>query len=148
MTNSDETTMTAETRTRIGAIGVLGGGIGVALIIVAWLERAYAPGVGWLWLALTVALGGIGVDLLQRFHGRGQVCAPGPRPSPLQVSCLALQAVGVILFQSAQSAPFQVALPLLSAAWLPLACVVAGALGLGVLSVVGTCRDADLAGRV
>lgn len=135
-------TMVIQTRTR-WRLGALLSGIGVlcALLMSVSLERFLLPGSGWLWLALTMMLGGIGVDLLQRWHGRGAVCSPNFRPSPLQISCLASQAVGVVLFQQA---PFA----FLSPGWLPFVFVIGGVLGLGVLSVLGSCRDADLRDRV
>jgi hypothetical protein len=122
--------------------------LGSAIAIVIWLERARAPGAGGLWLAATVALGGVGVDLARRRHGVGATCATGPRLRPLQVSGLALQAVGIILYQSAQSEAFTAALPALTAPWMPVACIVGGVLALGIISTTSDCRDAELRGRV
>ncbi len=119
-----------------------------AAMVISWLEQNLAPGAGWLWLWLSVALGGVGVDLLRRRYGMGSACATGPQVRPLQVSCLALQASGVVLYQGGQNPAFVAALPMLSAAWLPLLCIVGGMLGLGVLSVSCSCRDAELHGRV
>ncbi len=126
-----------------GGLGVIGAGV-----IVAWLERRLAPGAGWIWLTLTVALGGAGVALLRRIRGQGLSCALGPRLRPLQVSGLALQALGALLFHYAQNPAFQGALPLLAAPWLPLACVLSGLLVLGLVSISADCRDAELRGRV
>lgn len=134
-------------RAALHTVGVLASA-GAALAVVVGLERAYAPGAGGLWLALTTVFGGIGVELARRRAGKGAICRPGPRVSPLQVSCLALQAVGIILYHNAQNPLFRAAFPALTEAWIPLACILGGVLGLGVLSVSGSCRDADLAGRV
>lgn len=122
--------------------------MGSVIAVIVWLERTVAPGSGGLWLALTAVLGGIGVELAQRRHGKGATCLPGPRMQPLQVSCLALQATGVLLYHSAQNAIFAATFPILTATWLPLACILGGVLGLGILSISGSCRDADFAGRV
>jgi hypothetical protein len=141
--------MASHTTTRLVQHSSLGLGLaGAAIAVVIWLERAYVPGVGWLWLALSVTFGGIGVALLRRRAGRGAACTPGPRLSPLQVSFLALQVVGVVLYHNAQNAQFRAAFPALSAGWLPLLCIVGGVLGLGILSINGACRDVDLEGRV
>jgi hypothetical protein len=141
--------MTTRPTTRIGGLVGLGlASASAAVAVIMWLERTYAPGVGWLWLALTIALGGVGVTLMQRRSGSGAVCAPGPRVSPLQISCLALQAAGVLLYHNAQNPLFRAAFPVFSVGWLPLLCILGGVLGLGLLSINGTCRNADLEGRV
>jgi hypothetical protein len=127
----------------IGGSGLIG-----AIAIIVWLEQGLAPGAGWTWLALTTALGGGAVAVLRRVRGQGLSCALGPRLRPLQVSGLALQALGALLFHYGQHPAFQAALPPLAAPWLPLACVVGGLLVLGVVSITGDCRDAELRGRV
>ncbi|MGQ9927464.1 MAG: hypothetical protein ACUVS4_11390 [Chloroflexaceae bacterium] len=137
------------TRASIAPWFILGGsGVIGAIAIIVWLERSLAPGAGWIWLALTTALGGGAVALLRRVRGQGLSCALGPRLRPLQVSGLALQALGALLFHYGQYPVFQAALPLLAAPWLPLACVVCGLLVLGAVSITGDCRDAELRGRV
>ncbi|MFV9507634.1 MAG: hypothetical protein AB4911_24040 [Oscillochloridaceae bacterium umkhey_bin13] len=119
-----------------------------AIPLAVWLNQAVVPGVGWVWLWITVGLGGVAVELVRRAHGVTPSCARGPQLRPLQVSCLALQALGVVLYQSSQQAAFGAAFPTLSASWLPFACVVAGMLGLGLISTSTDCRDAELQGRV
>lgn len=125
-----------------------GPGLVVAVAIIVWLERGLAPGAGWVWLALTTALGGAAVALLRRVRSQELSCALGPRLRPLQVSGLALQALGALLFHYGQNPAFQAALPPLAAPWLPLVCVLSGLLVLGVVSITGDCRDAELRGRV
>lgn len=127
---------------------VSGLGLIEATAIIVWLEQGLAPGAGWVWLALTTALGGAAVALLRRVRGQALSCALGPRLRPLQVSGLALQALGALLFHYGQNAAFQTALPPLAAPWLPLACVLSGLLVLGLVSITGDCRDAELRGRV
>ncbi|MCS6881491.1 MAG: hypothetical protein RMK84_10990 [Oscillochloridaceae bacterium] len=129
---------------------LVAGGTGLvgAVAIIVWLERALAPGAGWVWLALTAALGGAAVALLRRIRGQGLSCALGPRLRPLQVSGLALQALGALLFHYGQDPAFQAALPPLAAPWLSLACVLGGLLVLGLVSITSDCRDAELHGRV
>lgn len=120
----------------------------VSGILINWLEQSIAPGVGWLWLWSMILLGGVGLELLRRWRGTTSVCAPGPRIQPLQMSALALQALGVLCYQGTQTPAFAQALPMLTAAWLPLLCVVGGMLGLGLISLSGTCRDEQLRDRV
>ncbi len=96
-----------------------------------------------LWLTIGAILGG----LLWHWRRRpAAVCPPGggPRLQPLQVSYLAVQALGVGLYL--RLAP--PGAPLVSPATaLPLACVLIGLAGLGVLSLSATCRDDALRPR-
>lgn len=126
-----------------GALTFVGTGL-----TLTWLERQFAPGVGWIWLTLTIAIGGVAITLRQGLRGRQAVCTLGPHLHPLQVSGLSLQALGALLFHYAQHPAFQTTLPLLTAPWVPLACVLGGLLILGLVSVTGDCRDAALRERV
>jgi hypothetical protein len=47
-------------------------------------------------------------------------------------------------YHLAEVPAFVARFPVLAVSWLPTACIVGGVLGLGVLSVFGDCRDADL----
>lgn len=123
-------------------------GLVSAALITGWLEQRLAPGAGWVWLVATIALGGLGVDLLRRHHGHGTSCAIRPRIRPLQVSGLALQALGVVLYHYGQQPAFQATLPTLAVPWLPLLCIVGGLIMLGLVSIASDCRDAELRGRV
>jgi len=123
-------------------------GLVAAVLIIGWLEQRLAPGAGWVWLVATIAFGGVGVDLLRRRAGHGISCAIRPRIRPLQVSGLALQVLGVVLYHYGQQPAFQAALPALAAPWLPLLCIVGGLITLGLVSIASDCRDAELRGRV
>lgn len=137
---------TAPHRRALPWAGATLAGAALAAVVVIWLEGALAPGAGWAWLLITAALGGVGVDLARRRHGQGSACALKPQLRPLQVSCLAAQALGVLLWNAGPQPAFAAALPWLALPWQPLALVVAGALGLGVLSVFCDCRDEALQG--
>lgn len=121
------------------------GGAALTWGVVVLLDRLLAPGVGLVWLAGTTILGGVAVRLRQ---GIGSSCALGPRLQPLQVSCLGLLGLGVQCYHLGAVPAFAARYPFLASPWLPTACIVGGVLGLGVLSVFGDCRDAELRGRV
>jgi hypothetical protein len=127
-----------------GVLLMIGGAAGSWAVIVL-LNSLLAHGVGLVWLASTVILGGVAVRLRQ---GGGSSCALGPRLQPLQVSCLGLLGLGVQLYQLADAPIFLARYPLLAAHWLPTASIVGGVLGLGILSTFADCRDAELRDRV
>lgn len=127
-----------------GALLVSSGAV-IAGALVVLLDTLLLPGVGLVWLAGTVIIGGVAVRLRQ---GQAPSCALGSRLQPLQVSCLGLIGLGVQLFHLAAVPAFAVRYPLLAAAWVPASCIVGGVLGLGILSVFADCRDAELRDRV
>lgn len=117
----------------------------LAWLVVRWVDRALAPGLGLPALTVIVALGGVAWHLRAR-RATALSCATGPRLRPLQVSSLALMALGVQLLHAAEAPAAVAALPLLAAPWLGPAFILAGVGGLGWLSLSATCRDEALGG--
>lgn len=122
-------------------------GLLIAWPLAVWLDQAFAPGTGWLWLTLTVLLGGIAVHVLRRREYAACSTSAMPRVSALQVSCLAAQALGVQLFWGSGSPAFSAAFPLLALPWLPFVFIAGGVAGLGWLSLFCDCRDSALKGE-
>lgn len=117
-----------------------------AWVIIVWLDATLAPGVGGVWLALTVMIGGVTVRLRQ---GRTAIaCATGPRLRPLQVSCFGAIGLGVHLLHAAESGVLTAAVPVLAAPWLPAACILGGVGGLAILSFGSDCRNAAFSGEI
>lgn len=101
----------------------------------------------WLLLTMTVLLGSIGVYFYQRWQQPFiPACSLKPQIHPLQISCLAAQALGVQLFW--QTEPLQIdAAFSLAYIWslLPYLLMIGGVTGLGWLSLGCGCRDEALA---
>jgi hypothetical protein len=104
--------------------------------LAVWLNQAYIPGSGWLLLTALVVMGGI-ITYLYRQRSVG--CSLKPQVNGLQISCLAVQALGVQLLWLAELpelAPFW-------SGWAYLA-ILTGVAGLGWLSLFCSCRDEAL----
>jgi hypothetical protein len=99
-------------------------------LVVAWADRSIVPGAGWLLVTGLVLVGGIPYHIYQQRRNGSAACSTRPRLSPLQISSLAAQALGVQLLWPAGSSEFAVALPFLSWSGWPYVFIAAGLLGL------------------
>lgn len=91
-------------------------------------------------IALTIVI--IIVSLvvhLRRRRADARACSTQPNVRALQISCLAVQALGVQFF-------WRDLFWLLSAETLAITCIVVGVAGLGYVSIFCDCRDAELSG--
>lgn len=109
-----------------------------------WLDQNIAAGLGALVVTLAIGLGGV-VVRLSRIGRTAATCVTGPRLGPLQVSSLALIALGVQCFHAAESGgALPALLPILGEPLLAPICIGAGVGGLAILSLFSTCRDEAL----
>ncbi|MCL4302647.1 MAG: hypothetical protein KJ077_43565 [Anaerolineae bacterium] len=108
-------------------------------------NQLYTANWGWLWLTTLVVAGGIGTHLYQRRKSKLTACLVKPQIYPLQVSCLAVQTLGVQWLWYAASPDFVAVMPpfLAWTGW-PYLCIVSGVAGLGWLSLYCDCRNEAL----
>lgn len=112
-----------------------------------WLNRIQPTEIFWLWLTAAILLGGITVYFCQRRRRQfTAACSLNPQIHPLQISCLAAQALGVQLLWQAESPQFAVLSNPSLWAILPYLLIVGGVAGLGWLSLSCNCRDEALTG--
>ncbi|MBE7556627.1 MAG: hypothetical protein HS126_36725 [Anaerolineales bacterium] len=127
---------------RIGlAWAVVASGLTFVLI---WLDPVAMARLGGLWLTIVILLGGIAVHLDQSYHSKLTACSVKPQIHPLQVSCLAVQALGVQWLWYAASPDFVAVIPFLAWSGWPYLCIVSGVAGLGWLSLSCDCRNETL----
>lgn len=127
---------------RIGlAWTVVAGGLTFVLI---WLDPISMARLSGLWLTIVILLGGIAVHLDQSYHSKLTACSVKPQIHPLQVSCLAVQALGVQWLWYAASPDFVAVMPFLAWSGWPYLCIVSGVAGLGWLSLFCDCRNEAL----
>lgn len=132
---------------RIGS--ARGAGWLIAGLVGLWLsihgfKLLYAANLGWLWLTTLVVAGGIGTHLYQRRKSKLTACSIKPQIRLLQVSFLAVEALGVQWLWYAASPDFVVVMPFLAWPGWPYLCIVSGVAGLGWLSLFCDCRDEAL----
>ncbi|MFQ5613385.1 MAG: hypothetical protein ACE5H9_14760, partial [Anaerolineae bacterium] len=140
-------TTTVWQRYGLGWIVGLALGLPLAWLAVGWLEQNYPAGTGWMSLSLAVLLGGIGWRLYRQGRQEGAACATTwPNVSPLQVSCLAAQALGIQWLLFAGSFQRVGLLPIAAWSGWPYLSIAAGLLGLGWFSLHADCHDEALSG--
>lgn len=119
--------------------------VGLALLgvgfIFTWLEQPMAAPAAWLWLTTVTLAGGVVLYLYQHHNLQLTVCSIKPQVLPLQVSCLAAQALGIQLLWYTESPYFVALLPFLAWPGWPYFFILSGVAGLGWLSLWCNCRD-------
>jgi hypothetical protein len=111
-----------------------------------WLNQIQPSEIVWLWLTTAVLLGGLVVYFYQRRRRCfTPTCSLKPQIQPLQISCLAAQALGVQLLWQTEWPQVGAALSL-AYVWsvLPYLLILGGVAGLGGLSLSCDCRDEAL----
>jgi hypothetical protein len=111
---------------------------------VSWLNQTYTVGAGWLALTFIVLMAGIVMHFYRLRRPQLQVCSTRPQVRPLQISCLAAQALGVQLLWLNESPEFATVLPWLAWSGWAYLCIIGGLVGLGWLSLFCSCRDEAL----
>ncbi len=106
-----------------------------------WFSRFYAANLGWLGLTTLIVAGGIVTHLYRRRKVKLTVCSTKSQIRPLQVSCLAVQALGVQWIWYAESPYFWAGWPFLTWSGWPYLFIISGVAGLGWLSLWCDCRD-------
>jgi hypothetical protein len=109
-----------------------------------WLNQIDTANLVWLWLTTLIMTGGIVTHLYQRRKAKLTVCSVKSQIRPLQVTCLAVQALGVQWLWYRESPDFAALWPFLAWPGWPYVCIIGGVLGLGWLSLFCDCRDEAL----
>lgn len=109
-----------------------------------WLNQPDAASRFWLWLTTWLIAGGIVTHLYQRRKAKLTVCSVKSQIRPLQVACLAVQALGVQWLWYRGLPDFMAVWPFLAWTGWPYLCIVSGVAGLGWLSLSCDCRDEAL----
>jgi|GEM_PF-4557634 len=128
----------------IHGAGWLGAGLAGAWLTLYWFNHLYAANLGWLGLTTLIVAGGVATHLYQRRKAKLTVCSIKSQIRPLQVSCLAAQALGVQWLWYAESPHFWAAWPFLAWTGWPYLFIISGVAGLGWLSLWCDCRDEAL----
>jgi hypothetical protein len=127
----------------VAGLGLAGPGI---WLIVVWVDRAVAAGAGWLLVTGLILVTGILAHIYQQRRNTSVGCSTRPRLSPLQISSLAAEALGVQLLWQAGSPEFAAVLPLLTWSGWPYTFIAAGLLGLAWSSLSCDSRGIEIRG--
>jgi hypothetical protein len=142
--NGKNLTQSIESGRNIGWLIVSLTGIVGLWLIFTWFNHPIAIEIAWLWLTTVTLFGGILFYLYQRRTLQLTACSTKSQVRPLQVSCLAAQALGVQLLWTTESPDFVTALPFLAWPGWPYVFILGGVASLGWLSLYCDCRDEAL----